>query len=74
MENGVRLLLPVFGFAKLFVSSGCKTSLATNRRCPLEISYFLFRMFKFKTQTCGWQGTGANKQQNDPLSVPDSLA
>lgn len=31
-ENGVRLLLPVFGFVKLFVSSARRASLATNRR------------------------------------------
>jgi len=64
----------MFGFVELFVSPGCKTSAATNQRCHLDISSFLFRMFKFKTQTCGWQGTVANKQRNDLLSVPDSPA
>lgn len=74
VENGVRLLLPVFGFVELFVSPGCKTSLATNWSCHLEILSFLSRMFKFKPQTCGWQGTGANKEPNNLLSAPGCLA
>lgn len=53
VENGLRLLLPEFGFLELFVSHGCKTSLATNQSCHLEILSFLSRMFKFKPQTCG---------------------
>lgn len=74
VENGVRLLLPMFGFVELFVSPGCKTSLATNQSCHLEMLSFLSGMFKFKPQTCGWQGTGANKEPNNLLSAPDCPA
>lgn len=35
---------------------------------------FLSRMFKFKPQICGWQGTGANKEPNNVLSAPGSPA
>lgn len=40
------------------MSPGCKSSLATTPSCHRDILPFLSRMFKFKPQTCGWQGTG----------------
>lgn len=74
VDNGVRLLLPVFGLVELFVSPGCKTPLATKWCCHLGILSFLSRMFKFKPQTCGWQRIGENKEPNNLLSAPECPA
>lgn len=81
VQNGLRLLLLVFGFVELFVSPGCKTSLATNQSCHLESCPFcpgcLNSSLKFvvgreqgqtKSQTMCCQLLGAQPAQLSLLS------
>lgn len=82
VQNGLRLLLLVFGFVELFVSPGCKTSLATNQSCHLESCPFcpgcLNSSLKFvvgreqgqtKSQTMCCQLLGAQPAQLSLLST-----